>query len=95
MFVISKRAAVTVTIFCAGMAMVLFIAQAAACAWPFLMGAVVYGCIAYFKQARDVKIVHESRQVQQQNTTADQLPPPMSSPGSHRLFVPPPLQHRP
>lgn len=65
--------------------------QTYACAFPFLIAALAFGLIAYKKHQRDTNIIAEADR--QQATASRQLPvPAMTSKGSNRLFVPPPLQ---
>jgi hypothetical protein len=60
------------------------------CAAPFLGIALFYGAVAYYKHVRDVKIIHQAEQ-EQLAAPAPMVLPPMTTKGSNRLFVPPPL----
>lgn len=61
------------------------------CFWVFLVIAAIYGGIAYAKQRRDMKLMAETMQEHRAAPTPMMLPP-MTTKGSNRLFVPPPLE---
>ncbi len=66
--------------------------QLYACFWVFLFVAAIYGCIGYYKHRRDSRLVQQV--LQEQATASHELVlPPMTSKGSNRLFVPPPLDN--
>ena len=60
------------------------------CALPFLGVAVFYGLVFYYKHRRDHRIVERAQQ-EHLAAPAPMLLPPMTSKGSNRLSVPPPL----
>lgn len=68
-------------------------AQIYGCFWVFIGIAAIYGGIAYAKQRRDTKLIVEATQ-EQQSSSHELVLPPMTSKGSNRLFVPPPLHNR-
>lgn len=86
---ISKVKATGIAITCVGMTILLLIAHMAVCIGPFVLGACVYGCIAWYKYTRDTHIANETRYIA--STQQQVLPPMKTNPGSSRLFVPPPL----
>lgn len=67
-------------------------AQIYGCFLPFLIIALFYGSVAWYKHHRDVRII-EQAEVEQLAVSAQMVLPPMTSKGSNgRLFVPPPLK---
>lgn len=60
------------------------------CSAIFLGIALFYGLVFYYKHSRDTKIIHQAEQ-EQLAAPAPMLLPPMTTKGSNRLFVPPPL----
>ena len=57
-----------------------------------LFYALLYGCIWLYKYDRDQRLVGQAKLEAKQAPEA--IMPPMSSPGSSRLFVPPPLNRQ-
>ncbi len=65
-----------------------------ACMFPFIGAAMVFGAIAYAKYMRDRNMIASAKQEQLLASRQLPAPPPMSSKGSSRLFVPPPIDRR-
>lgn len=57
--------------------------------WAFLAGTVLFGSIWLYKYRRDFNIVSQARQEKVETPKVSAIP--MTSKGSHRLFVPPPI----
>lgn len=70
---------------------VFMVAQQVTCMYMFVIFALVFGAIAFYKYARDARIVNQAETEQLQAADRLPLPPQMTSKGSSRLFVPPPL----
>ena len=88
----SKRQALANVAICLGLAAVFFILQLSGCGTFFLLLAIWPAMVWCVKFARDQHRIDKLRgEGEQQQAT---LPPPMTSPGSSRLFVPPPLDRR-
>jgi len=82
----SKGKSLGLTILCGVFVVIFLFTPLYGCVFPFLI--IV---ITYKKHLRDTSIITEA--YQQQATASRQLPvPAMTSKGSNRLFVPPPLQ---
>ncbi len=64
-----------------------------ACFVPFLISAIVFSLIVHSKHRRDLRIIHEAEEHHHLAARLPAVKPPMSSQGSDRLFVPPPLEH--
>ena len=62
--------------------------------WVFLVIALGYLAIAGYKLYRDWYIVSQAEAERVAAAQRPQALPPMSSPGSRRLFVPPPLKNK-
>ena len=89
----SKAKAVTYAAVAAGFTLlILFFFPSAAfgCAFPFGLAALIFCAIAYAKHRRDVQIIRDA-EWQRQHSRRVLPPPAMSSKGSSRLFIPPPL----
>lgn len=67
-------------------------AQLYGCSGPFLLIALFYGAVAWYKHLRDVRIVKEA-ETRKPAAASEMELPPMTSKGSNRLFVPQSLQH--
>jgi hypothetical protein len=89
LFNVSKTRALVVAVLCfiAGVPF-LFGGELAMLTFMFWVYALIYGCIWYYKYQRDQKIIVASQVTKQEPI---EVTPPMTSPGSHRLFVPNPL----
>jgi hypothetical protein len=85
----SKWRALLLTIVCAIAAVALFTQQDYMPMWAFLAGAVLFGSIGLYKFQRDFNIVSQARQEKVETPKVTAIP--MTSKGSHRLFVPPPI----
>jgi hypothetical protein len=85
----SKLKALTLTIICAIAAVALFTQQDYTQMWAFLAGTVLFGSIWAYKDWRDFNIVSQARQEKVETPKVSAIP--MTSKGSHRLFVPPPI----
>jgi hypothetical protein len=86
----SKWKALIITIVCAITAVGGFTQQAYMPSLAFAVGAVLFGSIWLYKYRRDFNIVSQARLVKVKTTLKPSLPP-MTSQGSRRLFVPPPI----
>lgn len=71
-----------------------FIGQVYGCATPFFIIAAVFGVIAYSKHKRDLKIINTAELDRTRAIKRLIVPPPMTSKGSNRLFVPEQLQEQ-
>jgi hypothetical protein len=89
LFNVSKTRALMVAILCfiAGVPF-LFGGELAMLTFMFWCYALIYGCIWYYKYRRDLKIIATSEVTKQEPV---EVMPPMTTPGSSRLFVPKPL----
>ena len=86
----SKGQALAYAICLAGLSFVLFAANAATCPFPFLLVALGYGGVWFYKFQKDQHIVETGKTLYLQNTsTIGRVAPPMSDPRSSGLFVPP------
>jgi len=86
LFNVPKRRAAVVAILCTLAALpFLFNPDLAMFGLMFLMYAVIYGCIWLYKFKRDRRLQAGAQAANQQPAA---LEPPMTSAGSHRLFVP-------
>src|SRR5258707_12067971 len=89
-FNVSKTRAAVVAVLCTLAAFLfLFNPTLAAFGVMFLFYALIYGCIWLYKFNRDRKIVERAQSGAQHEPVAPVIE--MTSPGSSRLFVPPPL----
>lgn len=89
-FTMSKFKTIAWAVFCVGLAVLLAFAHMGIFVLLPLIYAGLFGCIAAYKIVRDHGIISNARIGNKQNPV--QLPPPaMTSKGSNRLFVPPPL----
>jgi hypothetical protein len=84
--------AVALAIFCGVCFVLSIIWSLHFCQGTFLIVGVTFGLIAYNKYRRDAKIIAESHRAEIMASRQPQLPPAITSPGSSRMFVPPPLQ---
>jgi len=86
----SKRQALKNVAICLGLAALFFIIQLSGCGTIFLLLAIWPFLVWCVKFARDQQRIGKLREASEQPPAT--LPvPPMSSSGSSRLFVPPPL----
>ena len=89
-FNVSKTRAAVVAVLCTlGAIPFLCNSNLAAIGGMFLFYAFIYGCIWFYKYNRDQKIVERAQLEAQQMPVTPVIE--MTSPGSSRLFVPPPL----
>ena len=87
----SKFQALKWAVLCIALAILFGVIHLSMCIAPFLILALVFGCISGAKYYRDYNLAHTASKA----PPTAQLMPPMTSPGSHRLFVPDPLDRRP
>ena len=76
-----------------GIAFLFLYWQLSGCFFIFLLIGLSFAMIAALKYRRDGRLIAEAEQLQYLPPPA--VLPPMSSPNSNRLFVPPPLDRRP
>ncbi len=89
-FNVSKTRAAVVAVLCTlGAIPFLCNSNLAVIGGAFLCYAFIYGCIWFYKFNRDRKIVERAQLGARQEPVAPVIE--MTSPGSSRLFVPPPL----
>jgi len=89
LFNVPKRRAAVIAVLCTLAALpFLFNPDLAMFGLMFLMYAVIYGCIWLYKFNRDKRLQAGTQTATRQ---AAVIEPPITSPGSHRLFVPPSL----
>lgn len=86
----NKWKALLLTILCAITAIGGFTQQAYMPMWAFAAGAVLFGSIWLYKYRRDFNIIAQARLEKEKTPNIPTLPP-MTSSGSRRLFVPPPI----
>jgi len=92
LFNVSKRRAATIAILCLLASIPFFFDPVwAMIGLTLLMYALIYGGIWFFKFRRDRRLLDSANIAQQQPA---EIEPPVTSPGSSRLFVPPPLDRR-
>lgn len=91
-FTMSKGKTIAWALFCVVLAILLAYINLGIIAPVPLIYAGFLGCIAAYKIVRDRGIIQRTRIGSEHPAKA--LMPPMTSPGSNRLFVPPPLEHR-
>ena len=89
----SKAVTLAWAAFCAVLAIVLMNLNLGPCAVTALIYAGFMASIAAYKFRRDWRIVHAA-EINAAKAPAQLLEPSMTSPGSSRLFVPPPLNER-
>src|SRR5260370_12810964 len=90
LFNVSKTRAAVVAILCTLAALPFFVnPDLAAFGVMFLLYALIYGCIWLYKFNRDKRIIEQAKLEAKQEP--ETIAPPMTSPGSSHLFVPPPL----
>jgi len=93
MFAMSKGKTLAWTLFCVGLTIICAYANMSYVTLAPLSWAVMLGAIAAYKFIRDHGIISNARVYR--GHTPVQLPPlAMTSKGSTRLFVPPPLDRR-
>ncbi len=91
-FNVSKTRAAVVAILCTLASLPFFVnPDLAAFGLMFLFYALIYGCIWLYKFNRDKRITAQSKVASSQPL---ETTPEMTSPGSSRLFVPPPLDRQ-
>jgi hypothetical protein len=89
----SKGKALLKAVIAFGLAFLFLYWQINGCFFIFLLISLPFAVIAALKYRRDWRITAEAEQLQYLPPPA--VLPPMSSPNSNRLFVPPPLDRRP
>ncbi len=85
----SKWKALLLTIVCTVTAVALLTQQDYLQMLAFLAGTVLFGSICLYKFQRDFNIISQARQEKVETPNVSAIP--MTSKGSHRLFVPPPI----
>ena len=85
----SKWKALLLTIVCAITAVGGLTQQAYMPSLAFAIGAVLFGSIWLYKFQRDFNIIYQARLEKVETPKVSAIP--MTSKGSHRLFVPPPI----
>ncbi len=93
MFQTHKQGAALTAIVLLGLAIALAQTSIGGCALILVFMALVYGGIAAYKYQRDFNIIADAK-VMDIRLNQAHIAPPMSSPGSTRLFVPPPIDRR-
>ncbi len=88
----SKAAALGYALLCVGLAVSCYVIHLSICGSSFLFIALPLGGLWLYKFTRDRSIIRNAR-IEAAREPA-QLAPSMTSPGSERLFVPPPLDRR-
>lgn len=88
-FAVSKRRAAVVSILCFIAAFPFLNPELWSIAGMFFIWSAIYGCIWFYKFNRDQQIVERAQLGAQQEPVKQVIE--MTSPGSSRLFVPPPL----
>jgi uncharacterized protein (DUF58 family) len=88
---VSKRKVMWLALLCAALSVLFIIWQVYVCLLASLALGVIFASVWYGKHARDQQYIVEAEAANRQAILASPVSPLMTSPGSSRLFVPPPI----